>query len=86
VAEQSPNAIMDRVWVSEKMIRILCSPTMHDAAHAFANELYHAIWKQREGSEMYWHLAGRSFFRLHETNLSRLQSHPVCQGRDDQTT
>ena len=42
------DATMDRVWVSEKMIRILCSPAMHDAAHAFANELYHAIWKHHE--------------------------------------
>ena len=42
------DATMDRVWVSEKMIRILCSPAMHDAAHAFANELYHAIWEHRD--------------------------------------
>jgi hypothetical protein len=42
------DAIMDRVWVSEKMVRILCSSAMHDAAHVFANELYHAIWQHHD--------------------------------------
>jgi hypothetical protein len=30
---------MDRAWVSEKVVRILCSSAMHEAAHRYTNAL-----------------------------------------------
>jgi hypothetical protein len=40
------NIAMDRVWVSEKMVRILCSSAMHEAAHVFTNALHRTLWQE----------------------------------------
>lgn len=40
------------------MVRILCTPTMHDAAHAFVNVLNEAIWRDdRFGSGVWENMA-----------------------------
>jgi len=48
---------MDHVWVAEKMVRILCGPAMHDAAHRFANVLNDSIYGEPIESELWERLA-----------------------------
>jgi hypothetical protein len=48
---------MDHVWVGEKMLRILCTSDMHDAAHDFANMLNSAMWHDDVGFNAQEHLA-----------------------------
>jgi hypothetical protein len=46
---RSAEAAMDRVWISEKVIRILCSPDMHEAAHTFTDALHDVVWADTLG-------------------------------------
>jgi hypothetical protein len=43
--QSSVNAAMGRVWVAEKMIRILCTPALDEAAGAFTTALEGAIYR-----------------------------------------
>jgi hypothetical protein len=47
--QSSVNAAMGRVWVAEKMIRILCTPKLDEAAGAFTSALEGAIYQRSPG-------------------------------------
>jgi hypothetical protein len=51
------DAAMDRLWVAEKMVRILCSLEMHDAAHEFVTALKDALDRPPEDFDLWGHLA-----------------------------
>jgi hypothetical protein len=52
---------MDRVWVAEKMLHILCTPAMVEAAHTFVNLINDVIRRPSNEFDLWESLAaGRS--------------------------
>jgi hypothetical protein len=52
---------MDRVWVAEKLVHILCTPPLVDAAHAFVNVINNAMRHSPGDFDLWDHLsAGRA--------------------------
>lgn len=68
------NTAMDRVWVSEKMVRILSSE-MHEAAHAFTNALHRTLWQKHHDRAVGDVLASEreEFLQAAQIELERLE-------------
>jgi hypothetical protein len=54
---RSAHIAMDRLWVAEKMVRVLCSSILHDATHVFTNALNDAVWREPGDFDAYTFLA-----------------------------
>jgi hypothetical protein len=78
--QNNANAAMGRVWVAEKMIRILCTPTLDEAAGAFTSALEGAIYRCSPGDiDIFDYLRpGRTSF----LNAARIELEMLDPDRD----
>jgi hypothetical protein len=66
---------MDHLYVAEKMIRILCSDLLHEAAHAFTNTLREAIGHELDDFDVGSHLSADRANFLSAARLELEQLH-----------
>jgi len=47
---------MDSLWVAERTIHVLCAPSLHAPARAYAEALNHVVWQERTGIPVWEYL------------------------------
>lgn len=73
------DAGMDRLYLAEKMVRILCSDELHEAAHTFTNAISEAIYHERGNFDVSNHLMTdrANFLTAARRELERLHASAV---------
>jgi len=76
------DAGMDRLYLAEKMVRILCSDELHEAAHSFTNAISEAIYHKPGNFDVSNHLMAdrTNFLTAARRELERLHASSVDDG------